>query len=129
MNLVKYLFIAILTISIVSCKIEPIKKTENIAPVQNIQHLEVNINGMTCEIGCAKLIESKVHKLEGITYSKVNFENKTGQFSFDANKISKEELTKNINGIAGGDLYKVASSQIVNKFREIPKTHEPSEIK
>ena len=127
MNLIKHLLIAVLTISIISCKTEPIKKTDNIATVQNIQHLEVNIEGMTCEIGCAKLIESKVHKLEGITYSKVNFENMTGQFSFDANKISKEELAKNINGIAGGDLYKVASSQIVNEFTKFPSSVEIKE--
>lgn len=121
MNLIKHLLIAVLTISMVSCK------TDNIATVQNIQHLEVNIEGMTCEIGCAKLIESKVHKLEGITYSKVNFENKTGQFSFDANKISKEELAKNINGIAGGDLYKVASNTVVNEFTKFPSSVEIKE--
>jgi len=108
----------------ISCKSESVKKVENIAVVKSIQHLEVNIEGMTCEIGCAKLIESKVHKLEGITYSKVSFENKIGQFTFDANKISREELTKNINGIAGGDLYKVASSQIVNEFSSTTEIKE-----
>ena len=106
----------ILSTVIFSCQEKAVQKNDNIAEVQNIQHLEVSIEGMTCEIGCAKLIESKVHKLEGITFSKVNFEHKIGQFSFDANKISKEELTKNINGIAGGDLYKVASAETVAEF-------------
>ena len=120
-------FAFLLFTSFYACQEKPNKKSDNIATVQNIQHLEVNIEGMTCEIGCAKLIESKVHKLEGITYSKVNFENKTGQFSFDANKISKEELAKNINGIAGGDLYKVTSSTVVNEFTAFPSLVEIKE--
>ncbi len=97
---------------IVACKSE-IKPEEKVALKEKIQTIEVSIEGMTCEIGCAKLIESKVHKLEGVTLSKVNFEEKTGQFSFDSNKISEEEIVKNINGIAGGELYKVTSSKTV----------------
>lgn len=107
---------------IFSCQEKVVQKGENISAAQSIQHLEVSIEGMTCEIGCAKLIESKIHKLEGITFSKVNYEHKIGQFTFDTNKISQEELTKNINGIAGGDLYKVTSTTVVDKFTELPKT-------
>ena len=84
------------------------------------EDIEVNIEGMTCEIGCAKLIESKIHKLEGVTFSSVNFEHKIGHFSFDSNKISKEELAKNIDGIAGGELYKVTQTNIVKEFKSIP---------
>ncbi|MDP3946316.1 MAG: heavy metal-associated domain-containing protein [Lutibacter sp.] len=69
--------------------------------------IEVEIEGMTCEIGCAKTIESKLSKTEGVTYSKVNFEAKIGQFTFDENKISQEDITQKINGIGGGALYKV----------------------
>ena len=89
------LTVLILAIAFFSCnevkkgetKDKTATKTEEIAA--NYKNIEVEIEGMTCEIGCAKLIESKVHKLEGVTFSKVSFEEKTGQFSFDSNKISK----------------------------------------
>ena len=81
---------------------------------EEIKKIEVAIQGMTCEIGCAKLIESKISKLEGVTISEVSFEEKIGVFTFDASKISSEEIIKNINGIAGGELYKVTESKMVN---------------
>lgn len=66
---------------------------------------------MTCEIGCAKLIQSKLYKVDGISYSKVSFANKNGQVTYDANKLSPEDIIKKVNGIAGGDLYSVVNSQ------------------
>lgn len=71
----------------------------------NLKSFAVEIEGMTCEIGCARLIQSKLSKVEGVTYSKVNFEAKKGQFTYDANKLNKQDLVNKINGIAGGDLY------------------------
>lgn len=79
-----------------------------------LQSIEVTLDGMTCEIGCAKLIQSKVYKLEGVTESKVEFEKNIGVFTFDKNKISSKEIIKNIEGIAGGDLYKVTASKSVD---------------
>ncbi len=114
MKTLKYFFTFTSLLLIIGCNNQP-KPIEKIVLEEKIETIEVNIEGMTCEIGCAKLIESKIHKLEGVTFSKVNFEEKTGQFSFDSNKISKEEIMKNINGIAGGDLYKVASSTSLNQ--------------
>lgn len=112
MKPLKYLFAIASLFLIISCNNTP-KPIEKVVLKEKIQTIEVSIEGMTCEIGCAKLIESKVHKLEGVTFSKVNFEEKTGQFSFDSNKISEEEIVKNINGIAGGDLYKVTSTTTI----------------
>ncbi|MCF6280339.1 MAG: cation transporter [Flavobacteriaceae bacterium] len=108
----------IFILTITSCKSDTKSTSENtqqIASVKkDIQNIEVNIDGMTCEIGCAKLIESKISKLEGVAVSKVNFEEKIGNFTFDANKISPKEIAKNINGIAGGDLYKVTNIKTVD---------------
>lgn len=82
----------------------------------NYKTIEVEIEGMTCEIGCAKTIESKLSKTEGVTYSKVSFEDKVGQFTFDENKISQEDIAKKIAGIGGGDLYKAVK---VTEIEEI----------
>lgn len=83
------------------------------------QSVEVKIEGMTCEIGCAKLIESKVKKIEGVKLSKVSFENKIGLFSFDSNITSINHIEKTINGIAGGELYKVTDVKSVENPKPI----------
>jgi len=112
MKSLKYIFAIASLFLTISCN-NNTKPVEKVVLKEEIKTIEVGIEGMTCEIGCAKLIESKVHKLEGVTFSKVNFEEKTGQFSFDSNKISEEEIVKNINGIAGGELYKVTSTKTI----------------
>ena len=106
----------VLCFALFSCKRE-IKKadsgtnisTEEIA--ENLISIEVEIEGMTCEIGCARLIQSKLSKVEGVTYTKVNFESGKGQFTFDTHKFSKEDIELNISKIAGGDLYSVVKSK------------------
>lgn len=76
---------------------------------ENLKKIEVGIEGMTCQIGCAKTIESKLSKMEGINSVSVSFEDKLGKIVYDANKISEEEITKKITGIAGGETYSVTS--------------------
>lgn len=74
---------------------------------ENLQKISLEIKGMTCEIGCARTIQSKLSKEKGVKSAKVNFENKKGVVEFDANKITKTEIVEVVNQIAGGDLYKV----------------------
>ena len=76
----------------------------------NYKSIEVEIEGMTCEIGCARLIQSKLSKVEGITYTKVDFESRKGLVTFDSNKLSKEVIAEKISKIAGGDLYSVSKT-------------------
>jgi len=90
--------------------------TEKPEVAANYKSIEVDIEGMTCEIGCAKTIESKLSKFEGVTYSKVNFETKKGQFTYDANKVDKEAIVAKITGIAGGDLYSVTKTQELDEI-------------
>jgi Cu+-exporting ATPase len=90
------------------------EKKEDI--VANYKSVEVDIEGMTCEIGCARTIESKLSKVDGISYSKVSFEDKKGQFTYDANKLSKEDIANKIGEIAGGDLYSVTKTVEIDKI-------------
>jgi len=87
---------------------KPIVKKEQLAA--NLKSVAINIEGMTCEIGCARTIQSKLSKVDGVTYAKVNFDAKKGTFTYDANKLSKEDIVKKIDGIAGGDLYKATKT-------------------
>jgi copper chaperone CopZ len=70
------------------------------------------ISGMTCEIGCAKTIQAKLSKKEGVLDAKVIFIDSVATIDFDANTTSKKELISYINGIAGGALYTASESQI-----------------
>ena len=98
-----------------------IKIMEKIEIAENIKNIEVDIEGMTCEIGCAKLIQSKLYKTDGVKFAEINFENKLGNISFDANKISTEDIENEIQKIAGGDLYKVTHSKEVESFTVVNK--------
>ena len=89
---------------------------ENSNLAENIKNLEVGIEGMTCEIGCARTIQSKLSKVEGVSFAQVSFEHKKGQFTFDANMISQDEIVNKITGIGGGDLYTVSK---VKELEEI----------
>ncbi|MDY7394925.1 heavy-metal-associated domain-containing protein [Aureibaculum sp. 2210JD6-5] len=75
--------------------------------VANFEKVSLKIDGMTCEIGCARTIQSKLSKANGVKFAEVNFEDKTGIVEFDSNKISENQIVKIVEEIAGGDLYKV----------------------
>ena len=113
------LFLAVFTIS---CNIGNKKKVDpqeievNKEESKELTNLEVEITGMTCEIGCAKLIQSKLYKTEGVSFAEVSFEKANGKITYDANKISNDELKKIIENIAGGDLYKVGQMAEVVEF-------------
>ncbi len=97
-------FILLLTIILfTSCEQ---KKTVEIAQIQQI---DVQIGGMTCEIGCAKLIESKLAKIEGVKEITVAFSDSLGTISFDKNLIDQHQIVQALEDIAGGDLYSVKS--------------------
>lgn len=66
---------------------------------------EFNITGMTCAIGCAKTIESKIAQVAGVKTAKVDFEAKKGTFTYDENTISSKEIQQNINNLVDGKTY------------------------
>ncbi len=122
----KVFYFTLLSTAMVACnakkeeKIEvPIDKTEEVA--QNLKNVEVQIEGMTCEIGCARLIQSKLSKTDGITYVQVSFEDKLGNITFDENIISNEKIKEEIQKIAGGDTYKVIDIKEVTSFAPFKK--------
>ena len=70
-----------------------------------IRTVSFAVSGMTCEIGCAKTIQSKLSKKEGITDAIVVFSDSTATVSFDSSKTSSTDISSFISGIAGGDAY------------------------
>ena len=72
------------------------------------------VSGMTCEIGCAKTIQSKLSKKEGVLGAKVIFTDSIANIEFDANITSKKDLIAFVDGIAGGGIYKASESTTTN---------------
>jgi len=107
MNTKKILFsVALAFFILIGCKSEAKKETLT----ANEQNVSLAISGMTCEIGCAKTIQSKLSKKEGVLNAKVIFKDSVASVAFDANKTSKKELIAFVDGIAGGELYKASEN-------------------
>ena len=103
----KILFsVAVVFFILIGCKNEAKKEA---LPV-NKQNVSLAISGMTCEIGCAKTIQSKLSKKEGVLNAKVIFKDSIANVEFDANTTSKKDLIAFVDGIAGGELYKASVS-------------------
>ena len=120
MNLVKKLsFIALAAALFTSCKDtskdgnietneEMVTDTTQVKETAaNLETTSFKIDGMTCAIGCAGVIEQKLAKMDGVQEAKVDFENKTATISFDAAKQTPEKFVETVEGIADG-AYKVS---------------------
>ena len=112
------IFLLIIFISISSCKESADKKESKIdnavkkeqLATADLRKVSLNIEGMTCEIGCARTIQSKLSKTEGVKFAEVNFAEENGIVEYDANLISENQIVEVVEKIAGGDLYKVTES-------------------
>ena len=105
-----FLLLAISSLLIICCSINDEKeKTKDlksdVVQMAKIETVSLAISGMTCEIGCAKAIQSKLSKKEGVADVIVVFTDSIASITFDSNKTSTEDLSSFITGIAGGNLY------------------------
>ena len=113
-----FLLLAISALLIISCSVNDEKgKTKDIKSdvlqIAKMETVSLAISGMTCEIGCAKTIQSKLSKKEGVAAAVVVFTDSIATITFDSNKTSTENLSSFITGIAGGNLY--TASEIRSK--------------
>lgn len=120
----KILFVVVLSIFFISCGNDKTEAEKNEAVAEkvlaeNLKNVEVQIKGMTCEIGCARLIQSKLYKADGVKFAKVSFADSIGNITYDANRISETEIKNVIQKVAGGDLYKVVGMTEVDNFKEL----------
>lgn len=92
------------------------EKTEEVAklPVKK-ETASFSIKGMTCEMGCAKMIESKLKAVDGVAKIVVNFKEENATISFDANKITTEDIVQTVEKVGGGDLYNVTDFAVVTQ--------------
>jgi len=121
MKFLKILCITFLMLSFFGCKPTSKKTTVDQNLPAKIETTSLAITGMTCEIGCAKTIESKIAKLDGVTTSTVDFKNKKGTFSYDSNIITEKEITNKINNLLDGKTYLASKIECKKKCESIEK--------
>jgi len=63
---------------------------------ENIQKVNIDINGMTCN-SCEEHVNHTVNKLDGILNVESSYENGSSRIEFDKSKINIEEIEKAIN--------------------------------
>lgn len=117
-NVKNFMLVVFTSAAFLSCKNEKTESKE-VIPVEtttdtvsktiaaeNLETESFAIEGMTCQMGCANAIESKLAGLDGVQEAKVDFESKLAIVSFDKTKQNKASLIKTIDAVAGGETYK-----------------------
>jgi mercuric ion binding protein len=98
-----------------SCKKEEITEAKAEATTVKKENIKATaatsftIEGMTCAMGCAKVIEGKLAGLEGVQKATVDFDKKTAAVEYDATLQTPEELTKTVEAVADGKTYTVSN--------------------
>lgn len=83
-----------------------VEETSSIAKEEvtqgTIEKASFDIEGMTCALGCAKLIEGKLAGLTGVKNVVVDFETKKATLEFDDAQQTEETITTTVEKIANG---------------------------
>jgi len=119
------LVILLICVSVWSCKnetepeIKIIKTSESLINTKMdndkiLAKVEFNIEGMTCAIGCAKTIEKKLAKMDGVMSAKVDFEKKLAQVEYDESIINLVSLENKVAETS--DSYSVNDMKTVDFF-------------
>ena len=88
------------------------KKTIN--PNAKLAKAEFKIEGMTCAMGCAKTIEKKMAKMEGVKSATVDFERELAMVEYDEAIVTPASLETTVTNVA--DTYKVKDMHTVDAF-------------
>ena len=117
--------IALVTFFAFSCKnetkaevktveVEATAEATKLDPNATYAKAEFTIDGMTCEIGCAKTIEKKIAKMEGVKSAKVDFGRKLAMVEYNEAKVNPNLLEETVTKVA--DIYKVSDMKTVEGF-------------
>lgn len=125
MKLFKHIgFIAFVSLFAFACKNEaqPEVKTidteiavnSTLDPNANYAKAEFGIDGMTCAMGCAKTIEKKLAKMDGVKSAKVDFGKKIAMVEYDEAKVSSNLLEETVKKVS--EVYSVHDMKKVDSF-------------
>ncbi|WP_047548832.1 heavy-metal-associated domain-containing protein [Psychroserpens sp. Hel_I_66] len=129
MKTLKNIFaIALISVSIVACKSD---KDPEVITVESTSQINTNaakkldpnatyakaefgIEGMTCAMGCAKTIEKKMARMDGVKSAKVDFDKQIAMVEYDEAMVTPKTLEEAVS--KAGDTYKVKDMKTVESF-------------
>lgn len=88
--------------------------TNELDPNATYAKAEFTIEGMTCAMGCAKTIEKKMAKLDGVKSAKVDFDSRIAMVEYDEAKVTPTTLEEVVK--KAGDVYSVKDMKTVDNF-------------
>ncbi len=128
--------IVLLSVIVWSCKNEPETKTVETEETKTVHEIDANatiakaefkIEGMTCAIGCAKTIEKKLTKMEGVKSASVDFEKELAMVEYDEAKVNPAALEETVTNTS--DQYSVSEMKTVESFSsDFAKKGEPTSM-
>lgn len=132
-NLKNILVIAIISIATFSCKNETQPEVKTVESAETVikaakaeldpnatyAKAEFKIEGMTCAMGCAKTIEKKMAKMEGVKSATVDFDRQLAMVEYDEAKVTPASLESTVTSVA--DTYKVKDMNTVEAFSTAKK--------
>lgn len=129
MKTIKHILaVAVILIGAVACKNNPEPEvktvdaktsnetTKKLDPNATYAKAEFKIEGMTCAMGCAKTIEKKMAKMDGVKSAKVDFERELAMVEYDEAIVTPNSLEEAV--AKAGDTYKVKDMHTVDTFTE-----------
>lgn len=115
------MLVGVITLFAMSCKNEtkPEVKTVEVAteatntidPNATYAKAEFTIDGMTCAMGCAKTIEKKIAKMDGVKSAIVDFDKKLAMVEYNEAKVTPVSLEETVTKVS--DTYKVSDMKTV----------------
>lgn len=87
---------------------------QHLDPNATYAKVEFGIDGMTCAMGCAKTIEKKMAKMDGVKSAKVDFDKRLAMVEYDEAKVTPQSLEEAVGNVS--DTYKVKDMQAVDNF-------------
>ncbi|MGV3697108.1 heavy-metal-associated domain-containing protein [Flavobacterium sp.] len=86
-------------------------KSKEVVAVTKPETASFRIDGMTCSLGCAKTIQTRLAKSEGVQKAEVDFDKKEATVNFDAAVTSPEKLKNIVETTGDGETYKVSETK------------------
>ncbi|WP_299098395.1 heavy metal-associated domain-containing protein [uncultured Winogradskyella sp.] len=87
---------------------------QSLDPNATYAKVEFGIEGMTCAMGCAKTIEKKMAKMEGVKSAKVDFDKRLAMVEYDDAKVTPKSLEETVGKVS--KTYIVKDMQKVESF-------------
>ena len=76
------------------------------------KQIKMNIEGMVCAVGCAAMIEKNLNKTNWIKFAKVDFESKKAVLTYDANRLTTNDITQVV--LNTGNDYLVTDLELID---------------